>query len=96
MLSSRGVDPIQRFIPGALATILEKAPLSPEKVSFAWRAAVGRAMDNVTSVELRDSILYVRAKDAAWRREVERSAGLIRARLDKLLGPDIVRRIEVS
>jgi hypothetical protein len=96
MLSSRNVDPIQRFIPAALAAILEKAPLSPEKVSFAWRAAVGRAMDNVTSVELRDSILYVRAKDAAWRREIERSAGLIRARLEKLLGADVVRGIEVS
>jgi hypothetical protein len=53
-------------------------------------------MDNVTSVELRDSILYVRAKDAAWRREIERSAGLIRARLEKLLGADVVRGIEVS
>jgi len=90
------VDPIQRFIPGALAAILEKAPLSPEKVSFAWRAAVGRSMDNVTSVELRESVLYVRTKDAAWRREVERSAGLIRARLDRLLGDGVVRVIEVS
>lgn len=96
MLSSRDVDPVQRFIPGALAAILEKAPLSPEKVSFAWRAAVGRSMDNVTSVELRDSILYVRTKDTAWRREVKRSAGLIRARLDKLLGADVIRRIDVS
>ena len=83
-------------MPSALAAILEKAPLSPEKVSFAWRAAVGRSMDNVTSVELRDSILYVRTKDAAWRREVKRSAGLIRARLDKLLGADVIRRIDVS
>ena len=83
-------------MPSALAAILEKAPLSPEKVSFAWRAAVGPSMDNVTSVELRGSILYVRAKDAAWRREVERSAALIRARLDKLLGDGIVRSIEVD
>ena len=83
-------------MPSALAAILEKAPLSPEKVSFAWRAAVGRSMDNVTSVELRESVLYVRTKDAAWRREVERSAGLIRARLDRLLGDGVVRAIEVS
>ena len=53
-------------------------------------------MDNVTSVELRESVLYVRTKDAAWRREVERSAGLIRARLDRLLGDGVVRAIEVS
>ena len=83
-------------MPSALASILEKAPLSPEKVSFAWRAAVGRSMDNVTTVELRESVLYVRTKDAAWRREVERSAGLIRARLDRLLGDGVVRAIEVS
>ena len=88
--------PIHQFMPSALASILEKAPLSPEKVSFAWRAAVGPSMDNVTSVELRDSILHVRAKDAAWRREVQRSAALIRARLDKLLGDGIVRSIDVS
>ena len=81
---------------GALASILQRAPLTPEKVAFSWRTAVGPAVDKVTSVELRDGVLYVRAKDPAWQREVERSSVLIRSRLDGLLGDRIVRRIEVA
>ena len=82
-------------MPHALADILRKAPLNDEKIAFAWRAAVGPAMDRGTSVSLRASILLVSVKDPAWRREVERSAPLIRARLDALLGAGIVRSIEV-
>ena len=89
------VIPVHRFMPDALAGILAKAPLSPEKVAFAWRAAVGPSVDKVTTVELRGRVLHVYAKDAAWQREVERSAGLIRARLDALLGEGIVRGIDV-
>lgn len=80
----------------ALASILRRAPLTPEKVAFSWRTAVGPAVDKVTVVELHDGVLYVRAKDAAWQREVERSAALIRSRLDGLLGDRVVRRIEVA
>ena len=45
--------------------------------------------DGLTKYEL-----HVRAQDAAWRREVERSATLIRARLESLLGPGIVRGLD--
>jgi hypothetical protein len=90
------VIPVHQLMPGALAAILRRAPLSPEKVAFAWRAAVGPSVDKVTCVELRDQALHVQAKDAAWQREVERSAALIRARLEALLGEDIVRSIHVD
>jgi hypothetical protein len=80
----------------ALASILRRAPLTPEKVAFSCRTAVGPAVDKVTSIELRDGVLYVRAKDAAWQREIERSSALIRSRLDGLLGDRIVRRIQVA
>lgn len=83
-------------MPTALAAVLRRAPLTPEKVAFSWRTAVGPAVDKVTSVELRDDVLFVRARDAAWEREIERSAGLIRARLDGLLGDRVVRRIEIA
>lgn len=83
-------------MPGALAALLRRAPLTPEKIAFSWRTAVGPAVDKVTSVELHDGILYVRARDAAWQREIERSAALIRSRLDGLLGDRIVRRIEID
>src|SRR5215212_11472724 len=88
--------PLHRFMPEALAAILRHAPLTPEKVSFAWRAAVGPAVDNATTVQLRDRVLHVRAKAAAWQTEVERSAVVIRARLDAMLGAGAVRYIDVS
>ena len=78
--------PVNHLMTGALASILRHAPLTPEKVAFSWRTAVGPAVDKVTAVELHDGVLYVRARDAAWQREVERSAALIRSRLDGLLG----------
>ncbi|MGH9254156.1 MAG: DciA family protein [Vicinamibacterales bacterium] len=88
--------PVRQVMPGALEAILQKAPLTPEKVAFAWRAIVGPAVDRATTIELRDSVLYVRARDAAWRREIERSAGLIRKRLVTFLGDQAVRFIDVT
>ena len=88
--------PVSQFMPSAVAEILRKAPLTPEKVAFAWRTAVGAAVDNASVAVLRGDVLYVRVKDASWQREVERSAALIRARLDTLLGAGVVRYIEVT
>jgi hypothetical protein len=89
------VIPVQQFMSRALAEVIRKAPLTPEKVAFAWRTAVGPAVDHATSIDLRDRVLYVRVTEAAWQREVERSATLIRLRLDALLGSDTIRYIEV-
>ena len=83
-------------MPDALAAVLRRAPLTPEKVAFSWRTAVGPAVDKGTSVQWHTGVLHVRAKDATWQREVERSAALIRSRLDSLLGERVVRYIEVS
>jgi len=96
MLSSLAVIPVHQVMPGALAVILRKAPLTPDKIAFAWRMAVGPSVDRVTTIELKGRVLHVRAKDAAWQREVERSAGLIRARLGVLLGDDVVRGLDVT
>jgi hypothetical protein len=95
MLSSLAVIPVHDVMSGALAEVLRKAPLTPEKVAFAWRTAVGPAVDRVTSIELKGRVLHVRAKDASWQREVERSAALIRNRLNALLGDDVVRGLDV-
>ena len=83
-------------MPDALAEILRKAPLSEEKIAFAWRAAVGAAMDRGTTVSLNRGVLRVRAESVAWRREVTRSETLIRARLDSLLGRGVIRSIEFA
>lgn len=87
---------VHDFMPAALATLLRAAPLTPEKVAFAWRASVGPAVDKVTAVELRGRVLHVRARDREWQREVERSLGLVRRRLDTLLGAGVVGDIQVT
>ncbi len=88
--------PVQRLMPAGLAAVLRNAPLTDEKVAFAWRSAVGAAVNDVTTIELRGGVLHVRAKDTVWQREVERSAGVVRARLEALLGPNVVRYLEVT
>jgi hypothetical protein len=88
--------PVQQVIPGALEAVLRKAPLTREKVAFAWRIVVGPAVDRATSIELREQVLYVRAKDAAWQREVDRALPLIQKRLTALLGEHAIRRIEAT
>jgi Dna[CI] antecedent, DciA len=90
------VIPVSQVLPSAVAEILRKAPLTPQKVAFAWRTAVGPAVDKASVVVLRDNVLQVRVRDARWQREVERSAALIRARLEMLLGNGVVRYIDVT
>ena len=95
MIRSTAVRPIAHAIPGALVELLRGAPLSPGKVSFAWRAAVGTAMERVTTVRLDDRTLVVDATTAQWAREVSRSSAVILTRVQTLLGPDAVHSISV-
>ena len=88
--------PVSRVMPDVLVGLLRRAPLTPEKVAFAWRQAVGPSVDRVTTIELRGDVLRVRAESPQWQREVRRSATLIRARLDALLGEGVVRRLDIA
>lgn len=83
-------------MPDALAEIVRKAPLTPEKVAFAWRVAVGPKVENATTISLRDDVLHVVAKDVPWQREIERNAALVRTRLASILGSGVVRRVHVT
>ena len=83
-------------MPAALASVLRRAPLTPEKVSFAWRTAVGAALDRATGVELRGSTRVVQVRTEEWRHELSRSMGMIRARLNIVLGDDAVQRIDLQ
>ena len=85
-----------RVIPSVLATVIRPAPLCAEKVEFAWRVSVGPAMARVTQARIDDRrVLVVTAQDAQWRREVQRGFGVIRSRLDALLGPDAFINVEI-
>ncbi len=90
------VIPVDQIMPKALAVVLREAPLTRDKIAFAWRTAVGPAVGRVTTIELKGQILHVQAKDAAWRREIERSAGVICTKLKALLGDDVVRGLDVT
>ena len=83
-------------MPKALAAVLRGTPLTPEKIEFAWRTVVGEAVARATTVALNGHTLHVEAQDAAWRREVERSAGAICTKLKPLLGDDVVRGINAT
>ena len=87
--------PLNSALPGALEELLKDAPLSPGKVSFAWRAAVGAALERETSVRLEGSTLYVDAASHQWAREVRRSSSMILNRLQTLLGAGTVVSISV-
>jgi predicted nucleic acid-binding Zn ribbon protein len=89
------VRPLISAIPGALAELLRDAPLSPGKVSFAWRAAVGPALERETAVRLVEGTLVVDAASRLWAREVTRSSPIILRRLQTLLGSDTVVGIRV-
>jgi hypothetical protein len=88
--------PVYQLMPTAIAEVLRKAPMSPEKVAFAWRASVGPAINKVTTIELRGRVLLVRTKDPSWQREVERSLGIVRSRMEALLGKGAVGDIRVT
>ncbi len=87
--------PLIHALPGALTELLEAAPLSDGKVTFAWRAAVGPALERVTAVKLERGVLVVETSGAQWSREIRRSSGMILTRLKTLLGDGTVTRIEV-
>jgi len=87
--------PLNQAVPGAIASLLGAAPLSPGKVAFAWRAAVGPAMDRGTAVRLEAGVLLIDAMSPQWAHEMTRSSGIILARMQKMLGAGAVERLQV-
>ena len=75
--------------------LLRGAPLSDGKVTFAWNAAVGPALERATRVKLERNVLIVETTSIQWSREVTRSSSMILKRLQMLLGADAVERIDV-
>ena len=81
----------------ALRALLVDQPTTAAKVAFAWQIAAGAAMVRAAEVAWSpDGTLRVGARDAAWRREIQRARAVLARRLDDLLGPDIVHTIVVS
>ena len=87
--------PLSSALPGALAELLRDTTLSPGKVAFAWRAAVGPAIEQATEVKLEGGILLVETTSPQWAREVRRSSPIMLGRLQSLLGTNTVTGIQV-
>jgi hypothetical protein len=86
-----------KVMPAVLAAVIRKAPLTDEKVAFAWRLAVGPAVGKVTTVRLASNgTLYVKADAPAWNDAIGRSLGLIRSRLAHYLGETAVKSIDLN
>ena len=89
------MQPIQNLATGVLAEIVRRQPDSRERTTFAWQVAVGPALARTTTVELSAKVLTVRARDPRWTREVSRAADTILRRMQHLLGPDAIMRLNV-
>lgn len=91
------MEPVQSLMSSAIARLVRPAPLSPEKVLFAWRAAVGPSVSRATRVRLAShGVLDVIVEDDRFGDELARSAPMVLGRLQDLLGADTVRRLEVK
>jgi hypothetical protein len=89
--------PVQNCIPTVLGEALRRQPLTPAKLSFCWRLAVGAAVDRATRVSLGSAgEIVVQTCDAHWKREVRRALPVVRNRLEYLLGAEAVGRISVK
>ena len=90
-----GFEPLAQAASKAIGPLLRDSPMSPAKLEFVWKLAVGPAMDRGTFVRLEGDKLLVEAKTAAWANEVTRASHLILKRLQGLLGPDVVTELIV-
>jgi hypothetical protein len=87
--------PLSQAMPRVLADLLRHSPPSAGKVEFAWKAAVGPAMDRVTRVRLDGRALLVEAATPHWTREVARSSPIILRRMQALLGEHVIRELSI-
>ncbi|MEZ5293987.1 MAG: DUF721 domain-containing protein [Vicinamibacterales bacterium] len=91
------MDHARQVLPSVLAGAVRQAPLTPEKVAFAWRAACGAAIANVTQVTLdAGGVLVVRSTDPRWAAELHRLRRELVQRLEPWLGPGVVTEIDVA
>jgi hypothetical protein len=95
MIRSNAVLPLAQVIPAAVTELLRGAPLSPGKVQFAWRTAVGPAVHRVSAVRLEHRVLIVEASSRQWSAELSRSSPVILRRMQSLLGADAIAEILV-
>jgi hypothetical protein len=86
---------LSHVLPRVLAEALRDTPLSPGKVDFAWKTAVGAAMGRGSGVHLEGTTLLVDTPSPQWRREVMRLSPVILRRMQTILGDETIKEIVV-
>lgn len=82
-------------MPGVLAEVIRKGPMCDEKVTLAWRLAVGQQIAKVTTVRLvPDGTLHIKTDSQTWIDAVRKSTSLIQIRMGDLLGENLVKKLE--
>jgi predicted nucleic acid-binding Zn ribbon protein len=90
------MEPLASALPDTVRRLLRQGEMTQGKLEFAWRTAVGPAIDRACSVRMtEDGTVEVRAADAAWRRELRHSQPMILRRLQDLLGVDVAKALRV-
>jgi predicted nucleic acid-binding Zn ribbon protein len=82
--------PLQTFSNRVLTEVIRRQPPSPGRTAFAWQLAVGQQFARATTVELSRGVLTVIARDPHWAAEIERARPTILARLQQLLGTEVL------
>jgi predicted nucleic acid-binding Zn ribbon protein len=91
------MDHARQVLPKVLAHAVRQAPLTPEKVEFAWRAATGAAIAKASTVSLGDAgLLTVTSTDARWATEIHRLRHTLVRSLEPWLGAGVVSKIDVA
>ena len=79
-----------------LRTLLHDQPTTAAKVAFAWNIAAGATLSRAAECTWSDDgTLVIQARDANWRREIQRARPMIAERMQYLLGQDVVRTIVI-
>jgi len=95
MIFFAGVIQANKVMPALVAEIIRRGPMCDEKVTLAWRLAVGPQIAKVTTVRLvPDGTLHIKAESQAWIDAVRKSNSLIHIRMGDLLGENVVKRLE--
>ena len=91
------LDSLHNTASAAVRRLLADQPNTPAKVAFAWKIAAGPAVGRATVTSWRSGgVLTVTARTDAWRREVREASPLLLRRLQDLLGPGVVTRVQVD
>lgn len=90
------MEQLATVVPLAIRRLLRMGEMSQGKLEFAWRLAVGPAIERATTVRLTDrGTLEVRTADARWGRELRHSQTTMLNRVQELLGTEVVKAVKV-